>query len=307
MGTPDFAVATLDGLVEHGYRIVGVITAPDKPAGRGQKLQESAVKRFALSKNLNILQPTNLKDPVFLEELKALDANLQVVVAFRMLPEAVWTMPKYGTFNLHASLLPDYRGAAPIHWAIINGENKTGVTTFFINEKIDTGEIIHQEELSISIDETVGSLHDKLMALGSDLVLKTVKCIEEGSVETTIQPQSNNLKSAPKLNKDNCKIDWDKPLNDIYNKIRGLNPFPAAWCDLINGDETLTVKLYEVEKESGNPHLAHGTIIPSKNELKVAAKDGYILVRSLQLPGKRKMDIQSFLNGYDFQEGAKML
>ena len=307
MGTPEFAVATLEGLVQHGYNIVGVITAPDKPAGRGQKLQESAVKRFALSKNLNILQPTNLKDPDFLQELKALEANLQVVVAFRMLPEAVWKMPKYGTFNLHASILPDYRGAAPIHWAIINGETKTGVTTFFINEKIDTGEIIHQEELSISTDETVGSLHDKLMTLGRDLVLKTVKCIEEGSVETTIQPQNNDLKSAPKLNKDNCKIDWDKPLNEIYNKIRGLNPFPAAWCYLKNGHETLPVKLFGVEKESSRPIEAHGRIIASKNTLKVVAKDGYILVNSLQLPGKRKMDIQALLNGYHFLEGAKML
>jgi len=307
MGTPDFAVATLELLVQRGYNIVGVITAPDKPAGRGQKLHESAVKQFALSKQMNILQPTNLKDPVFLEDLKALDANLQIVVAFRMLPEVVWNMPKYGTFNLHASLLPDYRGAAPIHWAIINGETKTGVTTFFINDNIDTGEIILQEEIMIASDETVGSLHDRLMVLGSALVLETVKRIEEGSVSTKVQPKSANLKTAPKLNKDNCKIDWDKPLEDIYNKIRGLNPFPAAWCYLKNGDETLPIKLFEVTKQPCKPQQNCGIIVASKNELKVAAKDGYILVGGLQVPGKRKMDTQSFLNGFHFQEGAKML
>lgn len=307
MGTPDFAVATLKALVEAGYNIVGVVTAPDKPAGRGQKLQESAVKQYAQSQQLKVLQPTNLKDPVFIEELKSLNANLQIVVAFRMLPEVVWNMPKYGTFNLHASLLPDYRGAAPIHWAIINGETKTGVTTFFIDEKIDTGAIILQAEMPIAPDETVGSLHDKLMVLGSALVLKTVKRIENQSVTTTIQPKSEHLKTAYKLNKDNCKIDWQQPLDHIYNKIRGLNPFPSAWGTLINGNETLPVKLFEVHKEVGLHNLELGTLVVSKTDLKVAVKGGYLVVETLQLPGKRKMDVKSLLNGFHFQEGAKML
>ena len=306
MGTPDFAVATLKALVEHHYNIVGVITAPDKPAGRGQKLQESAVKQYAQSKNLPILQPTNLKDIHFVEELRALNANLQVVIAFRMLPEVVWKMPKYGTFNLHASLLPDYRGAAPIHWAIINGETKTGATTFFIDEKIDTGAIIMKDEIAIAPDETVGTLHDKLMILGSELVLKTVHLIETGNVSTTLQPQIGDLKTAPKLNKDNCKIDWEQPLCVIYNKIRGLNPFPTAWCYLSNGNDELTVKLYGVDKEAGQPSQSPGQVVISKTGLKVATTDGYLVIYELQLPGKRKMDIKSLLNGFHFQEGATM-
>lgn len=306
MGTPDFAVATLKALVEHHYKVVGVITAPDKPAGRGQKLQESAVKHYAQSKNLPILQPTNLKDVHFVEALQALDANLQVVVAFRMLPEVVWKMPKYGTFNLHASLLPDYRGAAPIHWALINGETKTGVTTFFIDEKIDTGAIIMKDEIAIAPDETVGSLHDKLMVLGSELVLKTVRLIETGKVSTTLQPPIGDLKMAPKLNKDNCKIDWNQPLDAIYNKIRGLNPFPTAWCYLSNGSEELTVKLFSVAKEVGQHVYNPGQILVTKTGLKVATKDGYVIIHELQLPGKRKMDIKSLLNGFQFQKGSTM-
>ena len=247
MGTPEFAVTTLKTLVEHNYNVVGVITAPDKPAGRGQKLHESDVKKYAVAQNLNVLQPTNLKDESFINDLKALKANLQIVVAFRMLPEVVWQMPEYGTFNLHASLLPNYRGAAPIHWAIINGETKTGDTTFFIDEKIDTGAIILQKEADIKNDETVGSLHDKLMNIGSELVIDTVKLIETGEVSTTIQPQTE-IKTAYKLNKDNCKIDWNESLDNIYNKIRGLNPFPSAWCYLENGEDTLAVKLFKVEK-----------------------------------------------------------
>lgn len=307
MGTPDFAVAILKTLVDYGYNIVGVITAPDKPAGRGQKLNESAVKTYALSKGLNILQPTNLKDPDFIDELKALNANLQIVVAFRMLPEVVWNMPKHGTFNLHASLLPDYRGAAPIHWAIINGETKTGVTTFFIDEKIDTGAIILQEEIAIESDETVGSLHDKLMDLGSELVVKTVKCIENGTVSTVIQPKSEHLKTAFKLNKDNCKIDWEQSLNTIYNKIRGLNPFPGAWCYLKNGDDELVIKLFGVSKEFHQHVFQPGKVITDKNSLKVAVKEGFIFIHEIQLPGKRKMDIKSLLNGFQFYEDAKML
>ncbi|NRA92502.1 MAG: methionyl-tRNA formyltransferase [Psychroserpens sp.] len=307
MGTPDFAVATLKALHDAGYNIVGVITAPDKPAGRGRKLNESAVKKYAVSEGLHVMQPKNLKAISFIEELKALNANLQVVVAFRMLPEVVWNMPEYGTFNLHASLLPNYRGAAPIHWAIINGETKTGVTTFFIDEKIDTGAMILQEETEIASDETVGSLHDKLMDVGSGLVLKTVALIQEGPVETTIQPRSEELKTAYKLNKDNCKIDWTLPLDDIYNKIRGLNPFPTAWSQLKNGDDDLDVKLYGIEKEETDHDEEVGTIVSSKSELKVAVSGGYINILEMQLPGKRKMDVKSLLNGYHFEKMAKML
>ena len=222
MGTPDFAVATLKALFDENYKIVGVITAPDRPAGRGQKLKSSAVKQFALEHNLKIMQPKNLKADSFIEELKALKANLQIIVAFRMLPKVVWQMPKYGTFNLHASLLPQYRGAAPIHWAIINGETKTGVTTFFIDEKIDTGAIILSDETIIDSDTTVGKLHDNLMTIGSALVIETVKLIETDTVTTTIQPQKEDLKTAYKLNRENCKIDWSESLDVIYNKIRAI-------------------------------------------------------------------------------------
>ncbi|WP_037348665.1 methionyl-tRNA formyltransferase [Sediminibacter sp. Hel_I_10] len=307
MGTPDFAVATLKTLVEAQHHIVGVITAPDRPAGRGRKLNESAVKVYAKSQNLNVLQPTNLKNEDFLADLKSLNANLQIVVAFRMLPEAVWSMPKHGTFNLHASLLPDYRGAAPIHWAIINGETTTGVTTFFIDEKIDTGAVILQEQIAIAPNETVGSLHDRLMELGSKLVLNTVKHIENGDVNTTIQPKHDNLKTAYKLDNDNCKIDWNEDVQTIYNKIRGLNPFPSAWCYLDNGDEPIRVKLYDIDLNMDTPKKDAGHITVLNNELFVATKNGSIQINEMQLPGKRKMDTKSLLNGYDFKTDAKML
>ncbi|GAA4806289.1 methionyl-tRNA formyltransferase [Litoribaculum gwangyangense] len=307
MGTPDFAVATLKTLVENNYNIVGVITAPDKPAGRGQKLQESAVKFYAKSQGLHVLQPTNLKDETFLNELKSLNSNLQIVVAFRMLPQVVWQMPEYGTFNLHASLLPNYRGAAPINWAIINGETKTGVSTFFIDDKIDTGDMILQEALDIDPNENAGSLHDKLMTLGSDLVLKTVALIEKGNVKTIPQRDTKNIKTAYKLDKDNCKIDWNDSLEKIYNKVRGLSPHPAAWCTLINGDQSLDTKLYEVEKEFANHNLEIGTITSTKKDLKVAVKNGYIIIKEIKLPGKRSMDVKSLLNGYSFEANAKML
>ncbi|WP_282032550.1 methionyl-tRNA formyltransferase [Winogradskyella eximia] len=308
MGTPDFAVATLKALIDHDYKVVGVITAPDRPAGRGQKLRASAVKEFALEQNLNILQPTNLKAESFIEELKALNANLQIIVAFRMLPKVVWQMPEYGTFNLHASLLPQYRGAAPIHWAIINGETKTGVTTFFIDEKIDTGAIIKSEETAIGNKTTVGELHDELMTIGSALVIKTVEQIESDTIETTIQPQTDDLKTAYKLNRDNCKIDWTQPIDTIYNKIRGLNPFPTAWCYLNNNEEKpLSVKIYGVEKVEENHNFEVGKLIATKDELKVACQGGYINLIEMQLPGKRKMDIKSLLNGFNFSESAKLL
>ncbi|MFT5848710.1 MAG: methionyl-tRNA formyltransferase [Psychroserpens sp.] len=307
MGTPDFAVATLKTLVDSTYDVVGVITAPDKPAGRGRKLNESAVKKYAVAEGLTVLQPTNLKHPDFIKALESLEANLQIVVAFRMLPEVVWAMPKYGTFNLHASLLPNYRGAAPIHWAIVNGEKVTGVTTFFIDEKIDTGAVILQESIAVADTETVGTLHDKLMHLGSALVIKTVDLIQNGDVATTIQPTTDDVKTAYKLNKDNCKIDWSLDLDTIYNKVRGLNPFPAAWCYLNNNDEQLSVKIFGIEKEPFDHDLDCGTLDISKQELKVAVRGGYITIKEIQLPGKRKMDMKSLLNGYDFSKNAKML
>ncbi|MGB5419359.1 methionyl-tRNA formyltransferase [Algibacter sp.] len=307
MGTPDFAVATLKTLVENKYNIVGVITAPDKPAGRGRKLHESAVKLYAKSEGLNILQPTNLKNEAFLNELELLNANLQVIVAFRMLPKVVWQMPKYGTFNLHASLLPNYRGAAPINWAIINGETKTGVSTFFIDEKIDTGDMILQEETEIASNENAGSLHDKLMGMGSKLVLKTIALIEKEKASTTPQKEIKDIKTAYKLNKDNCKINWNDSLDNIYNKIRGLSPYPAAWCTLINGNDEIDIKIYAAEKESFIHSKDIGTIEASKNELKVAVTNGYIKIKEIKLPGKRTMDIKSLLNGYTFEANAKML
>lgn len=307
MGTPDFAVATLKALVENNYNIVGVITAPDKPAGRGRKLNESAVKQYAKSVGLNIFQPTNLKNEDFIDALKTLKANLQIVVAFRMLPKVVWQMPEYGTFNLHASLLPNYRGAAPINWAIINGETETGVSTFFIDEKIDTGEMILQEEIDIDEDEDAGSLHDKLMSIGSGLVLNTVALIEKGNVKTVPQVDSSHIKTAHKLNKDNCKINWNNSMDNIYNLIRGLSPYPAAWCTLINGEDELDIKIYAAEKEIMTHTLKTGTIISNKKELKVAVTNGYIIIQEIKLPGKRAMDVKSLLNGYAFHANAKML
>ncbi len=307
MGTPDFAVATLKTLVEAKYNVVGVITAPDKPAGRGQKLHESAVKQYAVAQNLSVLQPTNLKNEDFLKELKQLNANLQIVVAFRMLPKVVWQMPAYGTFNLHASLLPNYRGAAPINWAIINGETKTGVSTFFINEEIDTGDMILQETVEIKPDENAGSLHDTLMNIGSALVLKTVKLIENEAVNTIPQKDTLDIKTAYKLNRENCKINWNDSLEKIYNLIRGLSPYPAAWCTLINGNDTLDIKIYKADKEQVSHNHAVGTILSSKKELKVAVSNGYIIINEIKLPGKRSMDVKSLLNGYTFEAGARML
>jgi methionyl-tRNA formyltransferase len=306
MGTPDFAVTILKHLVEHNYNIVGVITTADKPAGRGRKLNESAVKKYAVSQNLTVLQPTNLKSESFLDDLKVLNADLQIVVAFRMLPKAVWQMPKLGTFNLHASLLPEYRGAAPIHWAIINGEEKTGVTTFFIDEKIDTGEIILQSSINIKDDETVGSLHDRLMYLGADLVSETVDKIAEGKIKTKKQPDLEE-KQAPKLFAENTQIDWNQPLSVIYNKIRGLNPFPAAWTIIQNNEEQLKAKIYEVQKVKEDHNYKIGKLITSKSELKVAVADGFIIIDQIKIAGKKKLDSKSLLNGFQFSENAKML
>ncbi len=306
LGTPDFAVASLKALVDNKYNIVGVITAPDKPAGRGQKINQSAVKKYAIENNLNILQPTNLKDESFLKELKALNANLQIIVAFRMLPKQVWEMPLYGTFNLHASLLPNYRGAAPINWALINGETKTGITTFFIDEKIDTGEIILQKELGIDPNENAGELHDRLMNKGSELVLDTVKKIECNEIKTYIQPEIENIKTAYKIHKHTCKINWEENINVIHNKIRGLSPYPAAWSELVLNDSVINIKIYEVSKIIEEHQFEIGKVISSKKNIKIAVKGGFIDILSLQLPGKKKMEIKSLLNGFTFDENSKM-
>lgn len=306
MGTPEFAVKSLEAIINAGFNVVGVITAPDRPAGRGRKLRESAVKVFAKEKNLRILQPTNLKSEEFQDELKELDPNLQVVVAFRMLPKNVWNYPEYGTFNLHASLLPQYRGAAPINWAIINGEKETGISTFFLDEKIDTGAMIFQEKVRISKTENVESLHDRLMEKGAKLVVKTVDAIQKESVSSTPQPDSEDLKEAPKLTRENTKINWEDSIDSIYNLIRGLNPYPAAWCYLENSSEDLKVKIYDIEKVLQEHHLPNGTVTVTDKQIKVAAKDGYIIIKQIQLPGKRKMDSKSLLNGFNFAPDAKM-
>ena len=306
MGTPDFAVAILKRLIEDNYNVVGVITAPDKAAGRGRKINQSAVKKYALEQNLHLFQPTNLKNDIFINELKAVNATLQVVVAFRMLPKIVWKMPTYGTFNLHASLLPSYRGAAPIHWAIINGEEKTGVTTFFIDEKIDTGEIILQKEILIHKDEIVGQLHYKLMNLGAELVSETVLNIKENKVTTQKQP-IKSIKIAPKLFPENCKINWNNSLEKIYNHIRGLNPFPCAWSEMENNGAITLVKIYNIKKEKIIHKDKLGNIITSKGEMKVAVRNGYICVEELKISGKKKLDTKSLLNGYNFSSNAKML
>ena len=305
MGTPDFAVAILKRLVEDNYTIVGVVTAPDKPAGRGRKITESAVKKYAKEQNLFLLQPTNLKSNDFINKLKEVKATLQVIVAFRMLPKIVWEIPIYGTFNLHASLLPSYRGAAPIHWAIINGEEKTGVTTFFIDEKIDTGEIILQKEILIHKDEIVGELHDRLMILGATLVSETVSNIRDNKVSTKKQPKID-IKIAPKLFPENCKINWEDSLDSIYNHIRGLNPFPAAWSEMNNNGIT-TVKIYKVRKEKVDHTEIIKTIKTSKEEIKIAVKGGYIYIDQLKISGKKKLDSKSLLNGYAFSSNAEML
>ena len=305
MGTPEFAVGILDTIIKNNYDVVGVITAADKPAGRGQKIKYSAVKEYALEHNLNLLQPANLKDETFLAKLKSLNANLQVVVAFRMLPEAVWRMPKLGTFNLHASLLPNYRGAAPINWAVINGETKTGVTTFFIDDKIDTGAMILNKEIEISADESAGELHDKLMVLGSEAVIETLSLIEKENVQTTIQQDNLEIKTAYKLNKENCKIDWTKSATEIHNLIRGLSPYPSAWCFFKDNGEEWNVKIYEAKIILENHSYNIGSIITTKKEIKVAVKDRFIQIISLQFPGKKKMLANELLNGITFSEKAQ--
>ena len=305
MGTPEFAVGILDTILQNNYEVVGVITAADKPAGRGQKIKYSAVKEYALANHLPLLQPTNLKEEGFLAELQALNANLQIVVAFRMLPKVVWDMPSLGTFNLHASLLPNYRGAAPINWAIINGETKTGVTTFFIDDKIDTGAMILNAETAIGTNESAGELHDRLMQLGSETVTQTLALLENGKVTTTIQEDNAEIKTAYKLNKENCKIDWHQPASEIHNLIRGLSPYPAAWCFISDKGEEWNVKIYQSNIVLEAHTLAVGQLVCTKKELKIAVRDGFIQIESLQFPGKKKMNTAEFLNGIQFTADAK--
>ena len=312
IGTPEFAVPSLDILTESGYNVVGVITAPDKPAGRGQKIVQSAVKKYAVENGLKVMQPTNLKDENFLQELKSLNANLQIVIAFRMLPEAVWNMLALGTFNLHASLLPQYRGAAPINWVIINGEKETGLTTFFLQHKIDTGKIIFQEKIRIGENETAGVLHDRLMEMGSTLVLKTVKSIETGNCPQIDQSKlvsiKTDLKKAPKIFKNTCKIDWNKNINSIYNFIRGLSPYPAAFTELhSSGGKTLQIKVITVQKETIDHNVVSGSIVSNGKSLKIAAADGFIAISELQKAGKKRMKTEEFLRGFPLNEKWKAI
>ena len=299
MGTPDFATESLKRLVENNYNIVGVVTAPDRPAGRGQKIKFSSVKEYAVSQNLQVLQTEKLKNPQFIDELKNLEADLFVVVAFRMLPEIVWRLPAKGTFNLHGSLLPRYRGAAPINWAVINGDKETGVTTFFIEKDIDTGNIIFQEKLSISDKDTAGNIHNKLMHIGSELVCKTIDAIESNKAPNS--PQLNETAThAPKIFKADCKVNWDENSVDIHNKIRGLSPYPTAWTSI---DKDKTLKLFSSSYENANHNETIGKILISNNkEMKVAAKDGFVHIHELQLSGKKRMKTEDFLRGYNFED-----
>lgn len=306
MGTPDFAAGILDTIIKHNYKVVGVVTAPDRPAGRGQKVRHSAVKEYALDKDLPILQPTHLKSEEFLHELDTLQANLFVVVAFRMLPEVVWKKPLHGTFNLHASLLPEYRGAAPINWALINGETKTGVSTFFIDEKIDTGAVILKNETPIAADENAGQLHDRLMVLGGTTVVETLELIAHENVLLQQQPEEDT-KPAPKLNKENTKIDWSRNGIEIFNHIRGLSPYPTAWFEMRDGEQSWNVKVYEATFEP-LPHDSEiGTVLTTKKELKIAVRDGFIGLSLLQFPGKKQMTTANLLNGMQFSINAKAL
>ncbi|MCP1995638.1 methionyl-tRNA formyltransferase [Flavobacterium sp. HSC-61S13] len=305
MGTPEFAVGILDTIYSENYNIVGVVTAPDRPAGRGQKLKLSAVKEYATSKGIPVLQPTNLKSEAFLEELQSLDANLQIVVAFRMLPEVVWKMPALGTFNLHASLLPDYRGAAPINWAIINGETKTGVTTFFIDDKIDTGAIILKKEIEIETDETAGQLHDRLMNLGSEAVIETLHLISSDNVKLTKQTLEET-KTAYKLNKENCKIDWNQSAETIHNLVRGLSPYPAAWCFLTDGNDEWNIKIFETTIELEEHQEKTGRVVCTKKEMRIAVDNGYIKINKLQFPGKKPMLTADLLNGIQLTLNAEV-
>ena len=302
MGTPDFAVSSLSAIVEAGFEVVGVVTAPDKPAGRGLKVQESAVKIYAVAHQLPVLQPEKLKDPAFLETLRQLRADLQVVVAFRMLPEVVWNMPRFGTINLHGSLLPKYRGAAPINWAVINGEKETGVTTFKLQHAIDTGNILLQSSFAIDEHETAGDVHDRMKIIGAKLLVETLQGIAANTIREQPQPPAENTPHAPKIFTETCRINWNENINTVFNLIRGLSPYPTAFTFL----EGKTLKIFRAEKEAADPSLQTGGNNPgayltdNKTFLKFAAIDGFINVLDLQLEGKKKMTVTEFLRGYHF-------
>lgn len=311
MGTPDFAVEALRQLVEGGYQVVGVITMPDKPAGRGHKIQYSPVKQYALKQGLPLLQPEKLKEESFVEALREWKADLQIVVAFRMLPEVVWNMPRFGTFNLHASLLPQYRGAAPINWAVINGDTETGITTFFLQHEIDTGEVIQQERVPIADTDNVEVVHDKLMLLGGKLVVETVDAILHGTFHPIPQEMMavvGELRPAPKIFKETCRIDWNQPVKKVYDFVRGLSPHPTAWSELINPEgESVVVKIFESEKIFESHSLATGTIVTDgKKQIKVAVLDGFVSILSLQLPGKKRLKTDELLRGFHLTNEYQM-
>ncbi|WP_321333475.1 methionyl-tRNA formyltransferase [uncultured Bacteroides sp.] len=311
MGTPEFAVEPLRCLIDGGYNVVGVITMPDKPAGRGHKIQYSPVKQFAVENGLPLLQPEKLKDEVFVEALRDWKADLQIVVAFRMLPEVVWNMPRLGTFNLHASLLPQYRGAAPINWAVINGDTETGITTFFLTHDIDTGEVIQQVRVPIAETDNVEVVHDKLMVLGGRLVIETVEAIISGTVSPISQERMavvGELRPAPKIFKETCCIDWKQSVKQVYDFIRGLSPYPTAWTELITpAGDVIVVKIFDSEKIDERHDLVPGTILTDgKTFLKVAALDGFLAVKSLQFPGKKRLKTDELLRGFKLTEAYSM-
>ncbi|MBP5368544.1 MAG: methionyl-tRNA formyltransferase [Bacteroidales bacterium] len=302
MGTPEFAVAPLQTLVEQGFNIVAVVTVPDKPQGRGRKIAPSPVKEYAVEHNIPVLQPEKLKNPEFLDELKSYNADLQIVVAFRMLPEVVWAMPKYGTFNLHAALLPQYRGAAPINWAIINGETKTGVTTFLLDKDIDTGRIIIQREIPILPEDNIGTLYDKMMNIGKDVVVETVETIISGNYKSipqdTLIKKDTVLRPAPKIFKDDCRLDFSKKGVELHNLVRGLSPYPAAFTTIKVNGKDLNLKVFETKPEpSANQQPAGTLVTDNKTFLKIACADGYLIINDLQLEGKKRMKVAEFLRG----------
>jgi methionyl-tRNA formyltransferase len=308
MGTPEFAVASLDILVQNGYDIAAVVTVPDKPAGRGQQLQQSAVKKYALEKGLNILQPEKLKDEHFIHELKALKADLQIVVAFRMLPEVVWNMPPLGTYNLHGSLLPKYRGAAPINWAIINGETESGVTSFKLKHEIDTGNMLFQAKAPITQTTTAGELHDSLMQIGADLILKTVRAIESGDYQLKPQDDTQSI-HAPKLFKETCKINWNHEAAKIYNLIRGLSPYPAAFTEFLDKNGHLIgIKIFVSEMEETTHSYEVGSVLSDgKTYMKAACSNGFIQIKELQMAGKKRMLTEEFLRGFKMEPGFRFI
>lgn len=309
MGTPEFAVESLKALVENDFNVVAVVTMPDKPIGRGHKVQSSPVKEYAVAQKIPVLQPERLKDESFLAELRSFNADLQIVVAFRMLPEVVWAMPRLGTFNLHASLLPQYRGAAPINWAIINGETKTGVTTFFLQHEIDTGNIILQESVAILPEENVGNLHDKLMHIGAKSVVRTVEIILSEKVNTIPQQEDEELKLAPKIFKDTCRINWEKSGESIHNFVRGLSPYPAAWCELLqDNSDAVVLKVFETKFEKISHQMPLKSILTDgKSYLKVAVNDGFLHLKTIQIQGKKRMNVSDFLMGFRTINSCKIV